>query len=88
MNTTADGAKLRDDYGVLSKSLINLMPLARQVDPKFLALHPPPRNVTLAQMVLFYLDRALPKGPVRVSNWELNPLTKAQQECMPAIYTH
>ncbi|VDC05018.1 unnamed protein product [Peniophora sp. CBMAI 1063] len=78
--TEADGAKLRDDYGILPKSLINLMPLARQIDPGFLALHPPRRNVTLAQIVLYYLDRTLPKGPVRVSNWELNPLTQAQRE--------
>ncbi|KZV67134.1 ribonuclease H-like protein [Peniophora sp. CONT] len=92
--TESDGAKLRDDYGILPKGLINLMPLARQVDPNFLVLHPPVRNVTLAEMVLFYLNRTLPKGHVRVSNWELNPLTRAQQEyaasdayCAYEVYT-
>ncbi|KZV60237.1 ribonuclease H-like protein [Peniophora sp. CONT] len=92
--TESDDMKLRDDYGILAKGLINLMPLARQVDPDFLALHRPGRNVTLAQIVLLYLDRTLPKGPVRVGNWERNPLTKEQQEyaasdayCAHEVYT-
>lgn len=71
----AYGNKLRDDFGVFAKNLVDLVPLARQVDPDF--------NLPsdYEQIVTFYLDRLMSKAAVRLSNWELNPLIKEQQEC-------
>ncbi|KZV74250.1 ribonuclease H-like protein [Peniophora sp. CONT] len=74
-----DGKRLREEYGVVSRNLVNLGPLAWCIDANFRTLYRQ-RGTSLANTVIHFLQRVLPKGPVRLSNWERVPLTDAQRE--------
>jgi hypothetical protein len=79
-----DAMKLFRDYGILARNLIELGALACAVDERFAKIYARP-IVSLAKVVAFYLHRSLDKGPVRVSNWELE-LTKPQIICMFSLF--
>ena len=68
----------------MAQNLVNLGPLAWHVDARFHFQHGR-RGTSLAKTVIHFLDRVLPKGPVRTSNWERTPLTEVQREC---AYAH
>lgn len=41
--------------------------------------------ISLATITAMYTERSLSKGPVRTSNWEAQPLSEAQLECMKTL---
>ena len=67
------------DYGVKTRSVVDLCHYARAADEEFRARNGK-RSVGLAEIVARYLYRALDKGPVRTSRWE-DPLSFQQAEC-------
>ncbi|VDC03857.1 unnamed protein product [Peniophora sp. CBMAI 1063] len=74
-----DGTGLKNDYNVSAKNLVNLGPLAWRVDERFRYFNRP-RGTSLAKTVVHFLGQVLPKGPVRIGNWERRPLTEEQRE--------
>ena len=42
--------------------------------------------VALAKMVEWYERKVLPKGSVRTSDWERNPLDAEQIECLSHVF--
>ncbi|KZV61589.1 ribonuclease H-like protein [Peniophora sp. CONT] len=76
-----DGARLRDDYGINVKNLVNIHAIAQRVDrpfkDKYSWRRTPP---SLALIVEHFLGCTLSKDLVRLSNWERSPLTVAQRE--------
>lgn len=57
------------------------MDLARHADTIFDTKYLSRAWVTLSEMSQMYARKPLDKGPVRISNWEANPLIEEQQTC-------
>lgn len=80
-----DGEKLCRDHAVVAKNLVELSKVAKQADSRYdvrFNIFPGRRwPVGLANMVEEYLNKKIDKGPIRLSNWENNPLTEEQKTC-------
>ncbi|KIJ33547.1 hypothetical protein M422DRAFT_35468 [Sphaerobolus stellatus SS14] len=77
LNIGGDGKKLFRDYGISPKGLVDLGDLMHYVDKEHMATRNRKR-IPLQEIVEYYTDHTLDKGPVRTSNWELNPLSHEQ----------
>lgn len=77
-----DGRKLFRDFGIYPANLIELGAFAREADPTFTDVYR--RSiVSLNNMTEMYTGKSLDKGAVRMSNWEIVPLTESQKTCKP-----
>lgn len=85
MLSTGDGEKLYHDYGILARCLVELAGAARDADAVFAARYRRPM-VALAKMVEWYERKLLPKGSVRTSDWERDPLDAEQIECLFRVF--
>ncbi|KAA1468461.1 ribonuclease H-like protein [Dentipellis sp. KUC8613] len=85
-----DCKKLFKDRGVSVRRCVDLALLARSVDSRWKGKYG--NSIGLARLSEIYLARTLPKGPVRMSNWEAHlndaQLNYAANDCQSSLMVY